>query len=421
MARRYLDGVVLIDDATILAGLRFALERLQAGRRAGRRRGPRGGARRARSRSATASGWRSSCPAATSRSDRLGELLGRCRERFPGRPVERRGAARTGRRRGDRRARRSRRRRRVDTSTRGARRHRDRPGRRCRAARPRRSSRRSNADPRGPHTRDAAGRVDAAAHRRQLRPADALDAGDAAGVVLHRGRAPRDVGAAGARRPGRSIVTDACPAPSSKPRGARPDLRAWERFLLFIAVIGVIVATVEAGHGGRRCSERGWSVARSRSARRSPGHAWCSGERSPPRSSWASRCSSRQDWIVGWSSGRRRTSAATPTVIVTLVVTALVGAPFAYVLAGVVLGDVRADRGAAPVVPRVQRPRRSPRSWSRCSRSWPSCSSCSGVGVGLDLAFRVFDAARPRAGLRRGSGCWSSRSGSSSGCSRSAR
>jgi threonine dehydratase len=29
MARRYLDGIVLIDDATILAGVRFALERMK--------------------------------------------------------------------------------------------------------------------------------------------------------------------------------------------------------------------------------------------------------------------------------------------------------------------------------------------------------------------------------------------------------
>ena len=29
MAQRYLDGVVLIDDATILAGVRFALERMK--------------------------------------------------------------------------------------------------------------------------------------------------------------------------------------------------------------------------------------------------------------------------------------------------------------------------------------------------------------------------------------------------------
>ncbi len=29
MGRRYLDGIVLLDDATILAGLRFALERMK--------------------------------------------------------------------------------------------------------------------------------------------------------------------------------------------------------------------------------------------------------------------------------------------------------------------------------------------------------------------------------------------------------
>ena len=43
MARRYLDGVVLLDDATILAGMRFVARAVQAAGRAGRRGGDRGG------------------------------------------------------------------------------------------------------------------------------------------------------------------------------------------------------------------------------------------------------------------------------------------------------------------------------------------------------------------------------------------
>ena len=86
MARRYLDDVVLLDDATILAGMRFVARALQAAGRAGRRRRDRGGAlrtdpdprRRARRRAAvgrerryrTARGAAGRCREA-SRGDRL--------------------------------------------------------------------------------------------------------------------------------------------------------------------------------------------------------------------------------------------------------------------------------------------------------------------------------------------------------------
>ena len=44
------------------------------------------------------------------------------------------------------------------------------------------------------------------------------------------------------------------------------------------------------------------------------------------------------------------------TVVVSIVVTALFGAPLAYMLAGVVLGDVDPFEATAPVVPRLPRP-----------------------------------------------------------------
>ena len=75
MAQRHVDDIVLLDDPTILAGLRFALERHQAGPRAGRRRRPGGGPRRARSRSATASGSRVVLSGGNVEVSRLGELL----------------------------------------------------------------------------------------------------------------------------------------------------------------------------------------------------------------------------------------------------------------------------------------------------------------------------------------------------------
>ena len=67
MCRRYLDGIVLLDDPTILAGMRFAIERLKQVVE------PAGAAALAAvlpvaCRSATGSGSRSSCRAATSRS-----------------------------------------------------------------------------------------------------------------------------------------------------------------------------------------------------------------------------------------------------------------------------------------------------------------------------------------------------------------
>ena len=47
MCRRYLDGIVLLDDPTILAGMRFAIERLKQVVEPAGRRGARGRARRA--------------------------------------------------------------------------------------------------------------------------------------------------------------------------------------------------------------------------------------------------------------------------------------------------------------------------------------------------------------------------------------
>ena len=76
LIRRYVDGVIRIDDATILAGLRFALERMKQVVE------PAGAAALAatstgRSPSARAIGSRSSCRAGTSSVGRLGELIER--------------------------------------------------------------------------------------------------------------------------------------------------------------------------------------------------------------------------------------------------------------------------------------------------------------------------------------------------------
>ena len=75
MCRRYLDGVIVIDDATILGGLRFAVERMKQVLEPAGAAAHRCGAVRPRSRSGTASGSASSRPAATSTSGGSGELL----------------------------------------------------------------------------------------------------------------------------------------------------------------------------------------------------------------------------------------------------------------------------------------------------------------------------------------------------------
>ena len=67
IAKRLLDGIVLLDDATILAGMRFGRSSrpAQAVEPAGARPSPPSG--QAGCRSATVNGWWSSCPAGTSR------------------------------------------------------------------------------------------------------------------------------------------------------------------------------------------------------------------------------------------------------------------------------------------------------------------------------------------------------------------
>ncbi len=69
--------------------------------------------------------------------------------------------------------------------------------------------------------------------------------------------------------------------------------------------------------------------------------------------------------------------AADLSLVVTTLVAAIVGAPFAYTLAGVVLGDVGPIEAMRRSF-RVFRARKAAAASSSCSRRSPSCSSSSG-------------------------------------------
>ena len=107
--------------------------------------------------------------------------------------------------------------------------------------------------------------------------------------------------------------------------------------------------------------------------------------------------------------GRSRPARCRPSS--STLVAALVGAPFAYTLAGVVLGRRRPDRGDAPLVPGLRRPRAGAAFLVVLFESVAFLLVVLGLDAGLDLVVRVFDALglgpeaggdRPRADGDRG-------------------
>ena len=61
------------------------------------------------------------------------------------------------------------------------------------------------------------------------------------------------------------------------------------------------------------------------------------------------------------------------SIVASTLAAALVGSPLAYLLTGVVLGDVGAVRGDAPIDPRLPGAQGWRRPSSPSSRPWPSC------------------------------------------------
>lgn len=170
-----------------------------------------------------------------------------------------------------------------------------------------------------------------------------------------------------------------------------PTYDAWDRFLLFIAAVGFIIANVDgriiaASLLGARL------VGRPITVRQALARARMVFLRALAATLIIGiPLQLLQDWMVGWF-GTSTDFSGDAAVIVTLIVTALLGAPFAYLLTGIVLGDVSAIEALRRSL-RVFNARKVAAIVVALFETVAQLLILFGLGVGLDLAFRVADAA----------------------------
>jgi hypothetical protein len=189
-----------------------------------------------------------------------------------------------------------------------------------------------------------------------------------------------------------------------------PTYEAWDRFLVWIAGIGFLVALIDsrlvavsllgARLVGRPITVR-QALARSRAV------FW----QAVVATVIVGGGSFLIQAAIGAVLGSQGDVDGSIGIVVTLIVTALYGAPFAYLLAGIALGDVPATTALGRSL-RVFRARKMAAVVVALSETAAQLLILFGLGAGFDIAFRIADAV----GLGPSS---SSRWGSSSGCSRS--
>ena len=372
MCRRYLDGIVLLDDPTILAGMRFAIERLKQVLE------PAGAAALAAvlaGRVPIRDGERVAVVLSGGNVEvgRLGTLLDGGRDAARGRRMTDASAPEPPSP--------------VDEPTAPD----PEPPPRRRAA--------PDPEPAGP---GPVRRVDPPAARRELRPPDADVRRHAPRVVLHRARRARD------RRPvrGRQLRRSRSSASTGPIARCGQLLRSgfgvWYGLLGLLAGCGLAVAAVESramaaailgghlvrqpGHRARGAGPLADGLLAGRSSasiilgdprRHRPDGARCGAGERPRHRRPTSRSCRRSSW---------------PRVV---------GAPLAYLLTGIVLGDVDPFEATRRSF-RVFRARKLAAALVAVFETVAVLLVVLGLGAGLDIALRVFDALGLGLGLRAG-------------------